>query len=433
MSKYRSRVSKVFRPIGQFLHRYRNWLLAGLIVRLLLMPFTLHVDPTFIGDIVAMNRHAYLIAFDSESTMRAWPSYPLPAYYTMAFFQMVLSPLSPSIPLDISGQAALTNWVNSPMVFRQLFFFKLWYLLFDVGAAFFLWRIVQHDQSKARRAVLLWWLNPIVIYNAYFHGQFDLVPVFFTVLAFYVATREHPTWSLLLFVVAAGYKVYPLFFVLPALLVLYRSWRERLKVLLLGGAGFLVFILPRLIDYNNTASFYADRFFGVSYDIRFGGQVYVFFALYAALMWYVWSIGARGSEALWRVCLITLLIYYPFSYFDLHYWAWIIPFVILYWVNWPEEALPSFIAMFVFLLVLTVLAAPIPVNRFLAPISPDFFLRLPGLLEILRPYIPVFLLTNTVRSVLVGTSFYLAWRVLRQLPSPRIGSGGAALDVSRRE
>ena len=56
---------------------------------------------------------------------------------------------------------------------------------------------------------------------------------------------------------------------------------------------------------------------------------------------------------------------------------------------------------------------------FLAPISPRFFLRLPSLMELLNPYLPMLFIVNVVRSLLAGTCFYLAYKLLRDMPASR--------------
>jgi hypothetical protein len=54
----------------------------------------------------------------------------------------------------------------------------------------------------------------------------------------------------------------------------------------------------------------------------------------------------------------------------------------------------------------------LPLVRFLAPISPRFFLRLPSRLEALNPYLPMLFIVNVVRSL-------LAWKLLRDMPASR--------------
>ena len=309
------------------------WILLGFVIRLLLIPISLHIDLRMIGDIVTMNREAHLIMFNLPGGN---PGYSSLAYYTMALFQLLFGSMSPSVPLNVIGSQVLAEWVTNPAVFRQLFFLKIWYLLFDLGVAYLLWRMFRDDRKKARVILLFWLLNPIIIYNAYLHGQFDVVPIFFVVLALYLAKQERPALAVFFIGIAASFKYFPLFFLLPAVLILSQSWHERAKLFLLGILPFLLIILPQLDDFSRNASGFSDWFFKVGYDIGFGGQVYVFFALFTVLIWYIEYKGLQGFEALWRVCFITLLIYYPFSYFDLHYYAWLMPFTALYLVENPR-------------------------------------------------------------------------------------------------
>jgi len=44
---------------------------------------------------------------------------------------------------------------------------------------------------------------------------------------------------------------------------------------------------------------------------------------------------------------------------------------------------------------------------------------LPSLLEALSPYLPMLFIVNVARSLLAGTCFYLAWRLLRDIPASR--------------
>jgi hypothetical protein len=261
-----------------------------------------------------------------------------------------------------------------------------------------------------------WLLNPIIVYDAYFHGQFDVIPIFFTVLAIFLAGQERLTLAVFFIGIAACFKNYAFLFLLPAIIILSQSWRKRIVLFLIGTIPYLLFLLPYLTQYSRNVSGYGDWFFKVGYDVGFGGQVYVFLAFYATLLWYLYQRNAHTFEDLWRACFIILLLYYQFSYFDLHYWAWIIPFAAIYWVEHSAEAKPFYLVIGLCLLVLL---APAPLGRFLAPISPRFFLRLPSLLEALSPYLPMLFILNVVRSLLAGTCFYLAWRVLREMPAAR--------------
>ena len=58
-------------------------------------------------------------------------------------------------------------------IFSQ-FFLGFNILLIDFGVLYFL---IKMAKSDAKRAILLYWLSPIVIYICYWHGQLDILPV----------------------------------------------------------------------------------------------------------------------------------------------------------------------------------------------------------------------------------------------------------------
>jgi len=214
--------------------------------------------------------------------------------------------------------------------------------------------------------------------------------------------------------IGACYKNFPLAFLPPLVLILATTWQDRLKFFALGILPYMFLFLPEIKGYVSMGTHFSRYFFPAGYDLGFGAQVYLFFVFYAALLWYLHHRKAHTFEDFWRACFAILLVYYQFSYFDLHYWAWIVPFAAIYWVEYPQQARPFYLVIGLCLLVLM---APTPLGRFLAPISPRFFLRLPSLLEVLNPYLPMLFIVNVVRSLMAGTCFYLAWRLLRDMPA----------------
>jgi len=385
-------------------------LLLALLIRLIAMPIALHTDARFTSDIIELNREAYRIyAGGLESLF-----YPPLFYLSLGVIQKVTfhsPPLFAQMP--VQGTIAQVELLSHPAIFRTLMLLKIWYLLFDLGSVFLLWKLAHHRTAKV--ISLFWLFNPVIIYNAYLHGQFDIVPVFFVILALYSCKKARTSQGAFWMGIAACYKNFPFLFLLPLILVMAETWRKRLTLLLWGTLPYVVLLLP-FLRYGSKASNYPNLFFKAGYDLGFGAQVYIFIVFYAVLLWYLYHRRANTFEDLWRACFAILLVYYQLSYFDLHYWAWIIPFAALYWVERPAEAKLFYLVIGLCLLTLL---APTPLARFLAPISPRFFLRLPSLLEILTPYLPMLFILNVVRSLLAGTCFYLAWHVLRDTPAAR--------------
>jgi hypothetical protein len=372
----------------------------------------MHVDPAFVGDIIAFGQHAYRGVFEPKSGA-ILPPYPALANLSAALMikGLVLFSLVPALSCT-SMEACFGS-----SIFVTLFALKFWYLLFDLGIFILLMQMRPTGRARVT-TVLFWAFNPLIIYTAYLHGQFDLVPLFFVALGLYSAKRHRKLWAAFWFGIGACYKIFPVLFLVPLALTGWQTWRGRIKALLVGGMPYalLAFALGGL--YGTGFNDYATPFFYTKYDLGSGMQVYLYFLLYAMLAWYLYSHKVHTFEGLWRACFAILLVYYQFSYFDLHYWAWVVPFAAIYAVERPQEAIPFYAAILICLLVLT---APTPLARFLGPISPSFFLRLPSLLEALSPYLPMLFIVNVVRSLLAGTCFYLAWRLLRDMPASRSG------------
>jgi hypothetical protein len=347
--------------------------------------------------------------------------YPPLTYLTLSAWLGIVGSLMRTPNLSIFGAAAQFEWFSSPHVFRNLFLFKLFYLLPDLGSAVALWFMLRREPGQARQALLAWVFNPLVIYTAYIHGQADLFPVFFVWLGLLAAWKKRPGWAAFWIGISGCYKYYALFFLPPLAILLGRTGWQRVKLLLMGGVPFVLLSALFAGSYPRLDQFLVSRRFVLGYDLGFGAQVYVFFALYGFLLWHLHRRGSGTFRDLWRVCFAILLIYFQVSHFDVHYWTWAVPFAILLWLERPVEARPFLWSIGVGLLFLTI---PLALARFLAPLSPSFFLRLPSPMEVLSPYLPMQLIVNGVRSLLAGTCLYLAWRLLRDelTVSPLIGA-----------
>lgn len=391
--------------------------ILGLLIRVLLLPFSLHVDQRFTGDIVAFSRLAG--NWTSAGAVSRNFLYPPLAYITLdAYINGLMRPfLGDVLDRPIAGAASSFNWLASPRVFRTLFLLKGWYLWADLGIAVVLWRLFR-EQVNGRVALLSWAFNPFILYTAYFHGQFDLVPVFFVLLSLYMVRRGSYGWAAFWLGIGACYKNYPLLFMAPLVLLVGRSWRARFKLILAGVGPYLALFIPYAGRYLRGSAHIESYFLPAGYDLGFGARVYLFLALYAVILWHLYRHSLGSFDDVWRALFAILLVYYQFSYFDLHYWVWIVPFAIIYGVERPRDAKPFYL---VIALSLLVLMAPTPLGRFLAPVSPRFFLRLSSLMEVLNSHLPMLFIVNVVRSLMAGTCFYLAWRLLRDMPVLRDG------------
>lgn len=390
-----------------------QWVLVALLIRLLFMPFAMHSDPGFTGDIAAMNYASRLLVHPTDTALPGPTTYPPLAHYTMALFQDMLRPVIPPLAdMPVAEPGAMMKWVSDPGVFRYLFILKSWYLIFDFGTAFLLAKLVT-EKENADQIFRLWIFNPIIIYDGYIHGQFNVVLTFFIVLSLLWVQRGRLGLSALSLGIAACYKNFPLLFLPPLVLLGRKSAIDRLKVTLVAVVPYALLILPRVASYIPSMWFYDEYFFPLRYEPGFRQAIIVFVAAYAVLVWWIWEqpSASRLYERLWRSMLLILLLYYVQAAFDLHYLSWAVPLAILQLLE-DRRAVVFHIVLVVCSLLFFV---TVPLGLFLLPISPDFFGYLPSILEIASPYLPMSFGIDVVRSVFVGTLLWLAYRVFRQM------------------
>lgn len=383
---------------------YLKWALVGLLLRLLVMPFTMHSDLQGGGDIVWMNQVANGIA--SGQTFYPTVGYPPLAYYTMALFLFLFKPLMPLFPLSDA-----TTWPGTAHIFRYLFLLKVWYLPFDFAAAFLLTRLAA-DPGKALGAFKFWVLNPLVIYAGYIHGEFDIVPTFFLVLALWQARSGRAVWAAFCLGMSAAYKDFAFFFLLPAVFLLGRSTRERWGMALAGIVPYALLFFSRLgVEgiFVTYARHYTNYLLPLRLDMGAGQAIYVFFAIYGFIVWHSYRSQRKGFEGLWHYVLVILLLYYSVGVFAVHYLTWIMPVAALFWVSYPGKAVPYGV------LLASVVVISFSLGRSLAggllwPVSPDFFSSLTSPYEFLDARMPFAAVVNGARSIFAATAAWLAYQ-----------------------
>jgi Gpi18-like mannosyltransferase len=145
----------------------------------------------------------------------------------------------------------------------------------DGAIAVLLWHFWRREPAKALVGLLAWVFSPLVLYTAYFHGQYDLIPVFFVALSLFCAHRERPLWAAFWLGIGACYKNFPFAFLLPLALILDKTWRGRLKLILAGTVPYILFLLPNLQSYAKIGGHFEGYFFKASYDLGSGAGLFL--------------------------------------------------------------------------------------------------------------------------------------------------------------
>jgi hypothetical protein len=361
-------LKKIFpENVRQYALTILKWAVVGYLIRIAIMPLFAHED-------VSINA---LDSFTLLERHQMYPFYPLPIYLLFASVYVLFGPFLP----QIFTHEILSNTTYWPVPLFQvyhvtqqgiqtlIFVSKIPMLIFDFALAFLLLHLIT-DGKKAVLAFKLWMLCPISIFISYFFGQFDVIPTFFLMLAFYFFKKHKVKWSMFSLGLCAAFKVFGLFFV-PALVLIYIGEQKNLlsKVrqmfltvgisifpLLISKIGS--FIIPIYYESANTAllgKFEVTGFWGNAYylgsqvtnplltELNYVGQsagigtssilsyvfpgVYCLF-LFGVVYWRKWS-----AESLF---LIPLLIFYILNPFYPQWFLWIMPLSVLMAANYRD-------------------------------------------------------------------------------------------------
>ena len=393
-------------------------LIAGVVLRLILMPITLHPD------LWGHSFSAYFLAYEGKinlyDTLANLPKdhplvknfgvsdifiYPPLAYYTLGFFRILVKPFVDAnfIPWLMEN---LGKVHTNPQLYKNLFFFKLPYLFLDVGLAYLLTGLFQ-DFKKKKIAFALWMFNPLAIYVSFMVGQMDLLPTFFTVLSLYFFKKKKNYWSAAMIGVAASYKMYPLFLLLPLAFLGSNKLGERIKIFLVGLIPFVFFIAP----YISSPAFRAQVFSPKSQKMLFMGWsvsgaevIYPFVIAVALICFYAYYSQKKLDLAVYFMAI--LLITYSVTHFHPQWFLWVTPFLI--WELVEHEFKNWFLILVIFAcwLVITLFFESSLSYGLFNPLWPSLD-KAVGLSEIVGKYTNVYQLKSLVRSVLAAASAFL--------------------------
>src|SRR3989344_1786615 len=237
----------------------------GILLRVLLSFTTYHSDIIpfdFAGKVIAdgniTNFYDYLWDLpDNDPILKVYPrnlfNYPpLPYFF-------------------LGGASLLTTWIVDPIIHNNfvfdfkstlgspqlnllLFLLKLPYFFFDIAIAYLLMSFFKNENEK-KWAFALWIFNPVNLYATYMVGQFDIIPTFLTVAALYVAVnKKNFMFSAVLLGLGAGFKIFPLLFIIPLAFV-KEDWSSRIKILAVAGITYFVSAFPFIasVGFRRTA------------------------------------------------------------------------------------------------------------------------------------------------------------------------------------
>lgn len=398
--------------------------ILGIMLRLILMPITLHPDlwghsftAYFFSSEGVFNIYEYLLSLPPEHplVLNFGVSdifiYPPLTYFTLGLFRILVAPFTDNnfIPWLWSN---LDNVYEYQGLYRHLLFYKLPYLFFDIGIAFMLSSLFS-DKKQKIKAFAFWMFNPLTIYATFMIGQLDILPTFFVVLSLYFVKKQKPNLAVVSLGIGGAYKLYPLLLLPLAAFYLSGKFLSRFKLILLGLTPFVITILPFLGSsaFRSMVLFSpkSQKMLFMGLNVTAAEVVYPFVLLLFVLYFLVYY--QRHRVSLNGLYLAALLLIFSVSHFHPQWFVWASPLLIWFLVKNNFYKWELVAVIFISWLVLTFLFEPSLSFGLFNPLFPKILQAKP-LDKILSHYIDVFMVKSIVRSIFAASSFYISLKAI---------------------
>lgn len=323
-------------------------LTLAIILRFLLAAFYFHPDiktynfqSSFLRKGV-FNIYTYLV--NNKSTLpikEDFVYFPL-TYLTVGGYQAIISPILGKNFDAWLSDAGVNSFVKNPEVFKYLIALKLPILFTDIAIAYLLMKFFDSEKDK-KKAFIFWLFNPFTILIFYVFSNVDIYPVALTLVALLMARRNKLLFASLILGIAAGFKLYPILLV-PFLFLKADSIREKIMVVVTPLIVLLVIVFPFLsVAFIQSAliSGLTTRIFNPGFSIGFGEFNIVGLTGLVALFFY--GLLIDKNVKILNYWLITFLLIFSFSHFNIQWLAWVAPFLVILVIKRPGLAPTVFV------------------------------------------------------------------------------------------
>lgn len=311
-------------------------ILSAAFLYLFLIPFFFHPDikiiyylSQFLTQDKIVNIYQFITLHPDKSLLGSFV-YPPLAYFFFAIIFPLIKFLAGNGFITWLGMG--NDAVAVPHIFRFLFLIKFPLVLVHLFSALSLAQLTG-DQKQKKLLVSIWLFNPISIYVIALMGQFDVLPVYLTILSL-VWAQKKPTLSVLALGIGAALKTYPLLLIPFVAILTTRKWTTTLKLLIFGLLPYVISILPFITTpafwTNSFASGLSQRIFHLSFSLGFTEQILIVPAILFGLLLLAFYRDRGQSQKLWQYFLAVTLIPIAGSHFHPQWLLWSIPFLAIF-------------------------------------------------------------------------------------------------------
>ncbi len=402
----------------------KRWILtAGIILRLILAPFSYHSDVApfdLAGQVIAqgniLNYYDYLPSLPSQSPiLKTFPptlfNYPPAVYFFLGGSSLLLTGWTNPV-FHWTFLLQVENVLGTFPVFLHLLLLKLPYLVFDLLTAYLLTKLFSSQRDKLL-AMTFWIFNPVNIYATYLMGQFDVIPNFFVMLSLVLLTKQKElTFSRIIMAaiilgIGAAFKIYPLFLLIP-LASLSKGFWPRVQICLVGVLPYLLTILPFLSSrgFRSTALVAGQTLKSFYPQIPIsGGESILLFLAALIFVYLIFLTHKIEPENIWQYFFVTMLLFFIFTHYHPQWFLWLTPFLILDLIKSNfKNTLPVLLSIISFTGLVFFFDPGLSIGLF-SPLVPSLY-HIPSIWQLLHLNPDYNLSRSVFQTFFVGAAFY---------------------------
>jgi len=398
-----------------YLRKYWFLVLIALVIRLLVGAFTFHEDVRA----SATASFVYLELKELDPYKRSFDIAPqellnyLPFSYILSLPIHLVERVFVDRDIEKIFLANQNLLLGNPKMWLYLIYVKLPFIIFDIGIGVLLSFIVQFNNQK--KALAIWLFNPFSIWVSSAIGQYDVYLVFFLCLSLFFIQKDKLYLAALALGAGAATKSAP-FLLLPLLLGLAVSFKDRLIILFLSVLPYIITVTP----YIASPSFRKDALFApqmqkIFYaNIPLSGGEFILIVPSLILFFYVtYLLRDRTKEDFIAYSILIFLSILAFTHFHIQWFFWVLPFIIIFALDyWNKQIKWSIIGLITSLIGMLFLFESSLQLKLFAPLFPVLE-SAKGLHEILQDN-QVILLRSVTASTFFVSSLLLCKAILNK-------------------
>lgn len=199
-----------------------------------------------------------------------------------------------------------------------------------------LFMLVSMNVARSHRIIILYWLSPIVLYVCYWHGQLDIIPVFFLVLSMLFLKERRSGWSGALVAAAASAKLSML--IAPPIMLLYLASARRRFVqipayLVSFSIVFLISELPIILSSSARTMVLGtpeiDKVYDFALTVTSGVKIYIVPIAYLLVLFSAWLVRRISFDLLIALTGVSFLVIVLLTPASPGWYLWTVPFLVV--------------------------------------------------------------------------------------------------------